>query len=334
MFGRTLTLFRPGLSRYVRMVPSSTHLPSWALVTPVRDEGELLDELVAVVRAQELRPLRWLIVDDGSRDQTAAVLARLTARDPWISVVTLAQRSNDAQPAARYADALVHGFRAVLELAEAEQLDVDYVANLDADVRPRPSLFAELIERSERDRAIGIASCRLGAAAPHGGWLPQLQHPCGAPRSGLRLWRRECLEQAAFYPAPHWGSVTGLRARNRGWRTLIHEDLVAEVIRADASRSGWWRGFRRIGAGAWFVGAHPLTIAVEAVAVSAHERDLRGLALLAGYVESAVRGRRRSCDPELLQFYGSDLPRRQWFAAWSKLTRPLRRGPATTHRHG
>lgn len=306
-------------------VPISTHLPSWALVTPVRDEGELLDELVAVVRAQELRPARWVIVDDGSRDRTPSVLAKLRARDPWIDVVTLPPRNNDDDAATRYAQALVHGFRAVLELAEAEQLELDYVANLDADVRPRPSLFAELVERSERDRAIGIASCRLGASAEDGAWQPQLEHPCGAPRSGLRLWRRECLEQAAFYPAPHWGSVTGLRARNRGWRTTVHSDLVAEVVRGDASRHGWWTGFRRIGAGAWFVGAHPLTVAMEAVAVSAHERDLRGLALLAGYVESAVRGRRRSSDPELLEFYGSDLPRKQWFAAWSKLTRPLRR---------
>lgn len=311
-------------------VPPSNHLPTWALVTPVRDEGELLDELAAVVRAQELRPARWVLVDDGSRDHTAEVLARLAARDPWIDVVDAPSHPRDEDAAGRYARALVHGFRTVLELAEADRLELDYVANLDADGRPRPSLIAELVDRSERDRSIGIASCRLGATAEDGGWLPQLEHPCGAPRSGLRLWRRECLEQAAFYPAPHWGSVTGLRARNRGWRTVVHGDLLAEVVRDDAARHGWWAGFRRIGAGAWFVGAHPLTIAMEAVAVSAHERDLRGLALVAGYVESAVRRRRRSSDPELLEFYGSDLPRQQWFAALAKLTRPLRRGPTGT----
>lgn len=310
------------------MLPISTRVPSWALVTPVRDEGELLDELASVVRAQELRPTVWIIVDDGSRDRTPAVLERLRARDPWIDVVTLPHRERDDDLINRYARAMVHGFRAVLELAEAEQLELDYVANLDADVRPRPSLFAELIERSERDRSIGIASCRLGVADAVGGWMPQLEHPCGAPRSGLRLWRRECLEQAAFYAAPHWGSVTGLRARNRGWRTKVHADLLALVVRSDASRAGWWSGFRHIGAGAWFVGAHPLAVAMEAVVVTAHERDLRGLALLAGYVESAVRGRKRSSDPELLEFYGSDLPKKQWFAAWSKLTGPLRRAAA------
>jgi glycosyltransferase involved in cell wall biosynthesis len=306
-------------------VPISTYgrMPSWALVTPVRDEAELVDELASVVRAQELRPLVWIIVDDGSRDRTSVVLERLRARDPWIDIVTLPQRERSDDVTNRYARALVQGFRAVLDIAEAEQLELDYVANLDADVRPRPSLFAELIERSERDRSIGIASCRLGVADSSGGWLPQLEHPCGAPRSGLRLWRRECLEQAAFYSAPHWGSVTGLRARNRGWRTKVHGDLVAEVVRSDSTRTGWWSGFRDHGAGAWFVGAHPLTVAMEAVVVTAHERDLRGLALLAGYVESAMRGRRRSSDPELLEFYGTDLPRKQWFAALSKLKGPL-----------
>ncbi len=306
----------------------SSRQPTWALVTPVCDDGDLLDDLAAVIRRQELRPMRWVIVDDGSRDRTAEILARLSARDPWIDVVTLPSRASTDDAATRYAQAVVHGFRALLELAEAERIELDFVANLDADVRPHPSLFAELVLRSSRDRGIGIASCRMAATADDGAWLPQLQHPCGAPRSALRLWRRECLEQTAFYPAPRWASVTGLRARNRGWRTVVHTDLVAELVRHDKARHGWWAGFRGIGAGAWFVGAHPLTIAMEAVVVSAHGRDLRGLALVAGYVESAVRGRRRSTDPELLEFYGSDLPRQQWLTAVAKLLRPLRRGRA------
>jgi hypothetical protein len=52
---------------------------------------------------------------------------------------------------------------------------------------------------------------------------------------------------------------------------------------------------------------------------------LKGVALLAGYLESALRRRRRSNDPELLEFYGDALPRRQLSAAVAKLARPLHR---------
>ncbi|MBK6917334.1 MAG: glycosyltransferase family 2 protein [Deltaproteobacteria bacterium] len=299
------------------------NLPSWVLVTPVHDEGELLEELASTIRAQELRPRRWVIVDDDSRDDTAALLERLAARDRWIDVIRLQRRGTTG--AARYAEVLAQGFRAAIELAEAEGERIDFVANIDADVRPPPQLFAELVHRCAGDRTVGIASCRLGIVHDDGSFAPQLDHPCGAPRSGLRLWRRECLDQAAFYPTPHWGSVTGLRARNRGWRAVVYDDLRAELVRGDGSRRGWWDGWRRIGEGAWFVGAHPLSIAMQAVVVSAKERDLKGVALLAGYLESALRRRRRSNDPELLEFYGDALPRRQLSAAVAKLARPLHR---------
>lgn len=299
--------------------------PAYVLVTPVHDEAELITDLAATVRAQELRPARWVIVDDGSRDRTPEVLARLAARERWVDVVTLTRPRTEVSPT-RYAEVLAQGFRAATELAEAEGFDVRYLGNLDADVRPPPSLFGELVDRCERDRMVGIASCRLGSVQDDGEVVPQLEHPCGAPRSGLRLWRRECLEQAAYYPTPHWGSVTGLRARNRGWKTVVHADLLAEVVRQDGGRAGWWAGYRRIGEGAWYVGAHPLLVAMQAMVVSAHDRDLRGLALLAGYVESAVRGRRRSSDPELLEFYGSRLPRQTVEGALARLSSWRRAG--------
>jgi hypothetical protein len=139
----------------------------------------------------------------------------------------------------------------------------------------------------------------------------------------VRLWRRQCIEEIGLSPTPHWGSVTGLRARNRGWKTVVHEDLAAEVVRGDASRHGWWRGWHAIGEAVWFVGAHPLLVAAHAVLASARRRDLRGLALMSGYLGSALRKRRRSNDPELLKFYGTDLPRQQLEHALARL--PWRR---------
>lgn len=295
------------------------------LVTPVHDERDLLHDLVATIRAQELRPLLWVIVDDGSRDGSGAELARLQAREPWIHVVTLVREADEQVSPLRYAQVLAAGFVAAVELLEAEALHVEYVANVDADVRCPPQLFAEMLQRSERDRMIGFASCRLVEIDDDREPVPALDHPCGAPRAAVRLWRRQCIEEIGLQPTPHWGSVTGLRARNRGWKTVVHEDLVAEVVRDHASRHGWWRGWQRLGEAVWFVGAHPLLVAAQAVIASARRRDLRGLALLTGYVGSALRRARRSNDPELLEFYGTVLPRRRLEEALARLPSLLSR---------
>ena len=43
----------------------------FGLVTPVRDAEAFIGAIIESVAAQTIRPLRWIIVDDGSRDRSA-----------------------------------------------------------------------------------------------------------------------------------------------------------------------------------------------------------------------------------------------------------------------
>jgi poly-beta-1,6-N-acetyl-D-glucosamine synthase len=285
----------------------------YLLVTPVRDEIGLLDDLVATVRAQEQLPERWVIVDDGSRDGTAEELARLAAREPWIHVVALASgRSGPTgRPSGtRHAEVVTIGLRVAAELVEADRLDVEFVANVDADVRCPPHLLVELVARVAQDRTVGFASCRLIEVKDDGSTVEQPEPVCGTPRGSLRMWRRECAEEIGLSVLPNWAGVTGVRARNRGWKTVVYADLVAETVRPDGTRHGWWHGYRRDGRASWDVGLHPALLLGQAVTASMRERDLRGIALVSGYVEGALSGRRRVLDAEVRDFFGDDLPRR------------------------
>jgi hypothetical protein len=187
--------------------------------------------------------------------------------------------------------------------------------------------MAELIERCERDRMVGMASCTMheldveGVARPMGSATLEPS----AMRRGLRMWRRDCLEQVGLYPSPSWAAVTTVRARNRGWRAVVHADLVAEVVRADGERGGFWKGYRRLGMEQWQVGLHPALLAAQALRASARDRDLRGLALMSGYVECALRGDRQISDPELRSFFRRELPREALAEVARRLLPPLRR---------
>lgn len=250
----------------------------------------------------------WVVVDDGSADDTVARLRRLHARDPWIHPVAL-PRTPRGQPRRR--DVLLTlGFRQAAELAEAEGFDHRYVVNLDPDLRCTPQLLAELVERSERDRSVGIASCAIQEVAEDGRAERRRDVIDGIPRADLRVWRRACVEEVGLQPAPRWAETTGLRARNRGWLTPVFEDLVVEATRPGVLRDAW-HGFRSEGAESWEVGLHPLVLAGQAMAASVQDRDLRGVAMLAGYVEAAISGQRRTRDPEVREYFGEDLLRHQ-----------------------
>lgn len=281
---------------------------SYVMVTPVREDATQLDDLAATVRAQERRPALWVIVDDGSSDDTVARLRRLGARDPWIHPVAL-PRTPGGEPR-RHDMVVTAGFRVAAELAEAEGIDHRYVVNLDPDLRCPPQLLAELVERSDRDRSVGIASCTIQEVADDGRAERRRDVIDGIPRADLRVWRRACVEEVGMQPAPRWAETTGLRARNRGWLTPVFEDLVVEASEPRVLRHAW-QGFRSAGAESWEVGLHPLVLAGHAVAASVQDRDLRGVAILAGYVEAAISGHRRTRDPEVREYFGDDLLRHQ-----------------------
>lgn len=289
---------------------------SYLMVTPVRDVGEQLDDLVLTIRKQERRPDLWILVDDDSTDDTPQRLLRLEAREPWIHGMSL-PREPSAMPR-RWAELVTAGFRHASELAEAEGLHPDYVVNLDADLRCAPHLLAEIIDRCDGDRRVGLCSCTVAEVADDGRVQRHRDVMGGIPRADLRVWRKSCVEEVGMWPGPRWAEATGLRARNRGWRTPIFEDLVVEAVRPDVRRHRW-NGYGHHGAEGWEVGLHPIAMATEAVSATVADRDLRGVAMLAGYVRAAISGKRRSHDPELREYFGEDLLRHQARALLSRV---------------
>lgn len=279
---------------------------SYVLVTPLRDDATQLDDLVATIRAQERRPSVWVLVDDGSSDDTERRLRRLEAREEWIHGVCL-PRAASGEPR-RHADLLVQGARRATQAAEAERAEPSYVVHVDADLRCAPSLLIELIDRCERDRRVGFSSCVVAEVGEDGTTRRHRDVVDGIPRADLRVWRRDCIEEVGMRPEPRWAEATAVRARNRGWQTPVFEDLMVEAARPGPGQAAL-RGSWRHGAEGWQVGLHPLVLAEQAVTASVNDRDLRGVAMVAGYVEAAISRRRRSQDPELREYFGEDLRR-------------------------
>ena len=64
----------------------------YVVISPCRDEAKYMRQTLDSVIAQSIRPARWIIVDDGSTDETPQILAEYRARHNWIEVVTRSDR--------------------------------------------------------------------------------------------------------------------------------------------------------------------------------------------------------------------------------------------------
>src|SRR3954454_17187783 len=68
----------------------------YVLISPCRNESEYMRQTLDTVVAQTARPTRWVIVDDGSTDDTPRILAEYAAKHDWITIVTRKDRGRRA----------------------------------------------------------------------------------------------------------------------------------------------------------------------------------------------------------------------------------------------
>src|ERR1700740_2201449 len=112
-------------------------LPSYVLITPARDEAEFIELTIKSVIAQTIRPLRWVIVSDGSTDGTDEIVSRYAAEHSWIELVRMPERSE------RNFAGKVHAFNAGYSLVK--ELKPDVIGSLDADISFDEEFFSFLL---------------------------------------------------------------------------------------------------------------------------------------------------------------------------------------------
>ena len=85
-------------------------------------------ESIESVLGQTVRPSKWVIVDDGSTDETSKILEELASSHSWIEIVTRSNRGHRAVGPG-VIDAFYAGFNTV-DLKEFEffcKLDLDLI---------------------------------------------------------------------------------------------------------------------------------------------------------------------------------------------------------------
>lgn len=81
-FGRNLRLYRPPGN------PQPGRRPAVSLLIPARDEERSIGDAVEAALASEGVDLEVVVLDDSSRDRTAAIVSALAARDPRVHLET------------------------------------------------------------------------------------------------------------------------------------------------------------------------------------------------------------------------------------------------------
>jgi glycosyltransferase involved in cell wall biosynthesis len=259
---------------------------TYAVVTPARDEAENLRRLASCMLAQTERPSEWIVVDNGSADETCAIVEALAEQHAWIRLV---RRAGERQ--ARPGGPVVRAFHAGLAALRAEP---DVVVKLDADVSFEPDHFATLLAAFASRPRLGIAGGDC-LELNDGAWLP-VPVTGAHVRGAERAYRRECLgDVLPLEERMGWDGIDELRAAVHGWETEIVAGVRFLHHRPVGARDGGRaRRWLAQGEGAHYMGYRPSYIALRTLRRML--REPAAAAMLWGYARAALRREPRYAD--------------------------------------
>src|SRR5262249_51835178 len=162
-------------------------------------------------------PLKWIIVSDGSTDDTDRIVADASRERPFIELISV--KAGSARSFGSKALAFQKGYQALAATR------YDFIGNLDADVTFEPGYYERILQEMAKNARLGVAGGVIFDKTPSGfkRTTSSLNHAVGA----VQFWRRECFEAVGGYrPATVGGvdSLAELTARMKGWETKSFPD--------------------------------------------------------------------------------------------------------------
>jgi glycosyltransferase involved in cell wall biosynthesis len=277
----------------------------YGIITSARNEERVVRGTLESVCAQTLLPERWVIVDDGSTDSTAQIIAEFASTRPWIDLrrhKRIASRSFAGK-----ADA-VNGAFSVLE-----PLGLDAVVNLDADVSFEAGYFEFLLSRLQANPRLGVVG------------TPFLERGYDSARDSFegenyvagpcQVFRTACFKEIGGYLPNAAGGldwIAVMTARMRGWevRSFPNMRFMHHRTMGTAER-GPLSALFSYGEKDYYLGGSPIwEICRVAYRLGKRPRIFGGFALLAGYCWAAIRRMKRPVSLELMRYHRRDQMRK------------------------
>lgn len=272
----------------------------YVLITPCRDEAEYARRSLDSVVNQTVQPACWVIVDDGSSDETPAILAEYAARHNWIKIL---RRDNRGRRAV--GPGVVDAFYAGLETINMD--DFDFLCKFDLDLDIPPRYFEILIDRMHADPCLGTCSGKAYFEDKKTGRL--VSEKCGDEMSvGMtKFYRCSCFQEiGGFVRQVMWDGIDCHRCRMLGWIACSWDEPELRFVHLrpmGSSQQSIWTGRMRHGFGQYFMGTPLDYITVSCIfRMSVPPYILGGLASWWGYVRSMLKREPRYADLEFRRF--------------------------------
>jgi len=280
----------------------------YIIITPAYNEAEYIRQTIKGVLAQSVLPHKWVIVDDGSTDDTAKVIQKHTEEYKWIRYVYRTKETSQS-----YYSSNVYAIIAGYE--KFKDLDYDFLATLDADISLPKDYYEQIFDRFSQDKKLGVAS-GVYQNMVNDKLYRVLNDRRSTPKA-IQVFRKECFEQIGGYlPLKYGGEDTCscVMARMKGWKTwsfpelcVVHNRPVGTGHTSNLLKVRFRNGLNEYG-----LATHPLFMLVKSLRRCIKERPFisGGLARIAGFIYGYFLREKRQIPDDMVRFIRQEQMRR------------------------
>lgn len=268
------------------------------IATAVRNEERFLNDLAKKIIGQNLKPYKWVIVDDGSTDKTKDIIVKLCKRYDWIDSIFIPDRGFDDRGRGN-SKAISLAFEKALEDGFAEVLCI-----FDADISFDDDAVSRISSNFMKDDNLGIYGGEI-IEFKNGKWKSPVILPVDFVRGACKAYRRKCYQQiGGIVMRRGWDSIDNIKASMKGWRVIRDFEFKVKHKRSVGIRDGFFRDQYKAGRDAYYIGSDYLLVLARGLAKTIKCRPylIAGMVFLASFFGNMVFGKKKFSDRQFLKF--------------------------------
>ncbi len=202
------------------------------IISPIRNEEKYISFTLKSMVEQTILPDKWIIVNDGSNDNSENIIQEFIKNFKFIEYISLPDRGFR-----KPGQGVVEAFNEGLKRVSFEEFDI--ISKFDGDLEFSPNTIENIINAFQSDSKLGITGGTRYEKLRKNDEFSKLYVPEGFVGGPFKFYRKECFRDIqGLVPRAGWDGIDIVRARMKGWRTGELPEIKIYHLRSTGTADG------------------------------------------------------------------------------------------------
>ena len=275
----------------------------YILCTVAKNEEKYFPKTASDVLSQICPPKIWLLLDDGSTDQTSQFMKELTSKYKWVYYYRYSGPRN--KDLGRHLACIKNKATEIaITIALRKKILYEYIGILDADIRIAHQFYESLMNHMRKKPEIGLISAEIEEIDMEGN-LYLKNGRADIPGGATMFCRRQCFDDIGgidpeSYP---FDAILVAKAKLMRWLTERSKSITALQMRKTSTMYGVKKGYAYEGEKVFFLRYNLFYVLARAIYIALTESLSCGFAFFVGYAKKVLNSDDRLKDKELINYF-------------------------------